>query len=117
MKLVMPNPYSVYLQDTPAQMLFSREVRTFSHGCVRVGGALGLATVLLSPNGWHRARGDKAVEAGGTITAPLAAPVPVYVTYFTAEPDGQGGVRYFPDVYDREHASPLTAGGDTRCTH
>src|SRR3546814_1081190 len=40
MKLMMPNPYSIYLHDTPAQSLFARDVRAFSHGCVREGGAL-----------------------------------------------------------------------------
>ena len=56
------------------------------------------------------------VEAGKTVTLPLAQPLPVYIAYFTAEPDGQGGVRYFPDVYDRDHSPPLTEGGSTGCT-
>src|SRR3546814_16653422 len=36
MKLMMPNPYSIYLHDTPAQSLFELDVRAFSPGCVRV---------------------------------------------------------------------------------
>lgn len=99
MKLVMPNPYSVYLHDTPSKGLFEQDVRAFSHGCVRVGDALGLATALLATEpGWDRARTDAMVAAGRTATVPMAAPVPVYVAYFTAEPDGEGGIRYFPDV-------------------
>ena len=114
MKLVMPNPYNVYLHDTPSQSLFAQDVRAFSHGCVRVGDALGLATALLSTEpGWDRARADAMVAAGRTATISLAAPVPVYVAYFTAEPDGEGGIRYFPDVYHRDRGTPVP--GEENC--
>ena len=106
MKLVMPNPYNVYLHDTPSQGLFDRDVRAFSHGCVRVGDALGLASELLAPTGlWDRARVDAAVASGDTQTLSLAAPIPVYVAYFTAEPDDEGNMRYFPDIYKRDKAA------------
>jgi murein L,D-transpeptidase YcbB/YkuD len=114
MKLVMPNPYSVYIHDTPSQGQFEQDVRAFSHGCIRVGDALGLATALLAAEpGWDRARSDGMVAAGSTVTVPLAAPVPVYVTYFTAEPDGEGGIRYFPDVYHRDRGVPVP--GEENC--
>lgn len=106
MKLVMPNPYSVYLHDTPAQTLFGREVRTFSHGCVRVGDALGLAAALLArTNGWDRPRIDAVVSSGETRLVPLDQAIPVYITYFTAEPDDDGTMRFFPDVYNRDKAA------------
>lgn len=103
MKLVMPNRYSVYLHDTPAQALFARSTRAYSHGCVRVEDALGLATTLLSDSGrWTRAETDALVASGQTRTVPLPAPIPVYIAYFTAEPDELGAIRYFPDVYHRD---------------
>lgn len=106
MKLVMPNPYNVYLHDTPSRKLFEQDIRTFSHGCVRVGDALGLATTLLSSlPGWDRRRVDQTVARDATKTITLREPVPVYVTYFTAEPDGAGGIRYFADVYGRDKAA------------
>ncbi len=106
MKLVMPNAYDVYLHDTPAQGLFAQDVRAFSHGCVRVGDAIGLATALLSiQRDWERARSDALVASGRTVTVALATPVPIYIAYFTAEPDGLGGVRYFPDVYRRDRGA------------
>jgi murein L,D-transpeptidase YcbB/YkuD len=116
MKLVMPNSYSVYLHDTPSQSLFERDVRAFSHGCVRVGDALGLAATLLSADpAWNRKRVDAAVARGATVKVDLPQPVPVYVTYFTAEPDGNGGIRYFPDIYNRDKGA-TTSDGSERCT-
>lgn len=112
MKLVMPNPYNVYLHDTPSQSLFDRDVRAFSHGCVRVGDALGLASELLGPTGqWDRARIDTAVASGETQTVQLAAPIPVYIAYFTAEPDDEGNMRYFPDIYKRDKAAVTPVSG------
>ncbi|MBB6122411.1 murein L,D-transpeptidase YcbB/YkuD [Sphingobium subterraneum] len=106
MKLVMPNPHTVYLHDTPSQSLFDRDVRAFSHGCVRVGDALGLVTALLAPTGqWDRQRIDATVASGETQTVTLAEPIPVYIAYFTAEPDEDGAMRFFPDIYKRDRAA------------
>jgi L,D-transpeptidase YcbB len=116
MKLRMPNPYNVYLHDTPSRHLFERPVRTFSHGCVRVDDAIGFASQLLNDRkGWSRADADKAVASRLTQTIPLANPIPVYVTYFTAEPDEEGDIRYFPDVYGRERNLVAAANIEECC--
>lgn len=100
-KLVMPNPYSVYLHDTPNRDLFVRDPRAFSHGCIRVGDALDFAATLLggSPD---RAGLDALVAKGDTVTLDLPRPLPVYVTYFTAGLRGDGTLGYFPDIYGRD---------------
>jgi len=106
MKLVMPNPYNVYLHDTPSQSLFGQEVRAFSHGCVRVEGALDLAATLIAPQpGWSRENVDALVASGETQKVDLVSSIPVYVTYFTAEPDALGAMRYFPDIYHRDRGA------------
>jgi murein L,D-transpeptidase YcbB/YkuD len=113
MKLVMPNSYNVYLHDTPSQSLFGREVRAFSHGCVRVEGALDLAATLIAQRPeWDRAKVDALVASGETEKVDLLSPIPVYVAYFTAEPDALGAMRYFPDIYrrDRGAKSPTDDG-------
>jgi murein L,D-transpeptidase YcbB/YkuD len=33
-KFVFPNPYSIFIHDTPAKWLFTLDQRNFSHGCI-----------------------------------------------------------------------------------
>lgn len=116
MKLVMPNRYSVYLHDTPSRDLFNREVRAFSHGCVRVGDALGFAERLLGEV-HRREEIDRIVATGATRTLDLAAPVPVYIAYFTAWPDNSGAVRLLPDIYSRDGRMGDAANPAKRCAY
>lgn len=101
MKLVMPNPYSVYMHDTPGKHLFAREVRAFSHGCVRTGDALGFAATLLR-DVKTRADIDSLVRSRATVTFDLPKPLPVYVAYFTVAPAPDGTVTFEPDIYGRD---------------
>ncbi|MEN9683339.1 MAG: hypothetical protein RLZZ427_1090 [Pseudomonadota bacterium] len=109
MKLAMPNPYGVYLHDTPNRDLFQQSARAFSHGCVRVGEALDLAATLLGGGPENRAAIDALVAKGETVTLALPRALPVYVTYFTAAPQADGSVAYFPDIYGRD--GKLAVGG------
>lgn len=102
MKLVMPNPYSVFLHDTSNRELFQEERRAFSHGCVRVDRALSFAATLLARDGWDLAAIEQAVETGKTRTIPLTASIPLYVTYFTAEVAPSGEIRFLEDIYRRD---------------
>ncbi|RYE52814.1 MAG: hypothetical protein EOP18_10130 [Rhizobiaceae bacterium] len=101
-KLVMSNPYSVYLHDTPNQKLFDENLRAFSHGCIRVQDAPGLAASLLREAGWGRPQIDRVIASGSTQQLDLHDPIPVYVTYFTAAAEENGELATFPDVYGRD---------------
>ncbi|MCB2056392.1 MAG: L,D-transpeptidase family protein [Novosphingobium sp.] len=114
MKLVMPNPYSVYLHDTPNRDLFAEERRAFSHGCVRVGDALDFASALLAP-ARSRADVDALVAAGETVTLDLPRPLPVYVAYFTVASDADGRLIYFDDVYGRDSRVKLARSAGETC--
>ena len=50
-KVIFPNKHSVYLHDTPKKHLFSRNVRAFSHGCMRMSKPLKLAEEVLKMDG------------------------------------------------------------------
>ena len=99
-KFLFPNPYNVYLHDTPADALFARPGRAFSHGCVRVEHPEALAKWLLMDDPeWTDNRIVEAMEAGEEQQVKLKQEIPVHIVYFTAWADGTGAVRLHPDVY------------------
>jgi len=99
-KFQLPNPFNVYLHDTPNDALFLRPRRTFSHGCVRLEKPEALARwVLDGLSGWSPARITAAMHAGRESTVSLPEPIPVSIGYFTVWVDEDGTVRFLPDVY------------------
>jgi murein L,D-transpeptidase YcbB/YkuD len=101
-KFLFPNPFSVYLHDTPADSLFSRPGRALSHGCVRVEQPEALAKYLLrdAPQ-WDDERIREAMNAGEEKPVALKdkEKLPVHIVYFTAWPKEDGGFDTWPDVY------------------
>jgi murein L,D-transpeptidase YcbB/YkuD len=112
-KFEMPNPYDIYLHDTPNHALFARDQRALSHGCVRVDDALDLAAAVLAPT-YSTSSLQEEVDTGQTRSLPLAAPLPVYALYITAS-SAEGAVLYAEDIYRRDAA--LIAALDTPATH
>lgn len=113
MKLIMPNSYSVYLHDTPNKTLFANDVRTYSHGCVRVGDAIGFAKTLLANDHSDKAI-DDILDTGDTKALNMAEPIPVYVAYFTAEGTDDADVIFHPDVYRRDASVPKSVKTNVR---
>jgi len=98
--LRFPNPYSVYLHDTPSQPLFAKGPRAFSSGCVRVEQALHLRDQLLTPA--ERAKTDELLASGTTREFRLAAPVPILLGYWTVQVGSDGALLYAPDIYGHD---------------
>jgi murein L,D-transpeptidase YcbB/YkuD len=102
-KFMFPNTHAVYLHDTPARALFDRTERTFSSGCIRIEQPVELAVRLLDDAGrWSAEQVHAAIANGETRTVPVKRAVPVLMLYFTAAPDGSGGIGFRPDVYGRD---------------
>ena len=102
-KLMFPNPYQVYLHDTPSQGLFERSDRAFSSGCVRVERALELTELVLNdPEHWNAASIASAVEQGALRNITLRRRVPVLLAYWTAWVDPQGRPNFRRDLYGQD---------------
>jgi murein L,D-transpeptidase YcbB/YkuD len=101
-KFLLPNPFGIYLHDTPEDALFARARRDRSHGCVRVERPFDLARFALAgaPE-WTPARMRAAAARGPEQPVALPDPLPVFITYLTAWADADG-VRFFPDVYEHD---------------
>jgi murein L,D-transpeptidase YcbB/YkuD len=118
-KFVFPNQESIYMHDTPAEELFSRSRRDFSHGCVRVRDPVALAEwALAGTPGWTRDRIGSTMLGDETVRVTVVRPTRVVLFYTTAFvwPE-DGTVRFAEDIYrqDREldralHASKARSG-------
>jgi murein L,D-transpeptidase YcbB/YkuD len=109
-KFLFPNHYNVYLHDTPAQALFDRVERDFSHGCVRLDRPLDLAKyVLRDQPEWTERKITEAMQSGTETTVALKEPLPIYLVYVTAWEEN-GALQRVADVYglDRRHDRATT---------
>ncbi len=103
-----PNPFAVYLHDTPNQQLFDKLPRVFSSGCVRVEQVHQLLDFLLADATPAERERIAAIQASGeTKNVNLPRPVTVLVAYWTVEVDADGRLHYRPDLYQRD--APLLA--------
>lgn len=100
-KFMFPNPFSIYLHDTPSKSLFQREIRTYSSGCIRLEKPLQLAEFLLGRTLDQTDIIEK-INSGKTHTVHLPKRLPIYLVYLTAWSDEAGDVRFFSDVYGRD---------------
>jgi murein L,D-transpeptidase YcbB/YkuD len=99
-KFEFPNPYAVYLHDTPLKHLFARSRRDFSHGCIRVDKALELAETLLRDDANPYAEKMKSVLTGSRqVFVKLSQPVLISVEYVPVVTNGSGQVVFAGDPY------------------
>ena len=98
-KFMFPNDFNIYLHDTPQGELFNKDVRAFSHGCIRLQHPDQLAHFVL---GWPLDSIHHEMEDGpDDHRVNLKQKIPVYIVYFTTYV--KNGALYFGnDLYDRD---------------
>jgi murein L,D-transpeptidase YcbB/YkuD len=98
-KFLFPNDFNIYMHDTPSHELFDKDVRAFSHGCIRLEKPAELAQWVL---GWDAGKVRQQMEDGrDNHTVKLPRRIPVYITYATAYI--RDGKLYFGnDLYHRD---------------
>ncbi len=102
-KFMFPNSYRIYMHDTPAQSLFEREQRAFSHGCIRLSEPRDLAEYLLRDNAeWPPERIEAAMLSGRETSVELTEPRPVLIVYFTSWVNSEGQLQFRDDVYGHD---------------
>ncbi|MCA8934109.1 MAG: L,D-transpeptidase family protein [Rhodospirillaceae bacterium] len=112
----LTNDQNIFIHDTNHHGVFQRANRWISSGCIRVEDARDLALYLIRRAGYTDEELDRRLASGVTQVMPLPEEfqVPVFVTYFTATPDGDR-ITYHRDIYDRtlgfQPVPPLASGG------
>lgn len=105
-KFIFNNPYSIYLHDTPSKYHFEREVRTYSHGCIRVKDALDLADKILESdeNIFTMDSINHYVEIRKQKTMPINNDIAIYIQYVVCEGEDDGRIIFYQDVYRQDTA-------------
>ena len=124
-KFIFPNDENVYMHGTPAQSLFARARRDFSHGCIRLEDPARLAEWVLRDNPeWTRERIDAAMRGERPTQVNLKNRLTVFLFYDTAYVDSKGLVHFADDYYGHDarlekalahgYPYPRKEGGDAR---
>ena len=102
-KFLFPNRFNVYLHDTPSRSLFSRTVRSFSHGCIRLEKPQALAEYLLKDDpAWTPEKIAANLNRGKETWISIPNPLPVHLVYWTAWVDDAGTLQFRDDIYGRD---------------
>jgi murein L,D-transpeptidase YcbB/YkuD len=98
-KFLFPNDFNIYLHDTPNHQLFDKDVRAFSHGCIRLEKPAELAEWVL---GWPADKVEQAMHDGpDNRGVKLPQKIPVFITYFTTYINN-GQLYFGNDLYNRD---------------
>lgn len=99
-RVIMENPYDIYLHDTNHPDLFEGSYRAQSSGCVRVSKPQELTEFLLSTKaGWTPQKTEEIVKSGRTFDVVMENKMPIYLDYMTAWFNSLGQVILGTDVY------------------
>ncbi|MBL4712802.1 MAG: L,D-transpeptidase family protein [Gammaproteobacteria bacterium] len=99
LKFIVPNPWRIYLHDTPSKSLFNRNERNFSSGCIRVEDPFALADFSLRGN-QSNSPALKTLTTDSYSTK-LEQPLSVYAVYATVWLH-DNEIVFSPDNYKRD---------------
>ena len=112
-KFIFPNSQNIYMHGTPAQALFARSRRDFSHGCIRLEDPARLAEwVLRADPQWTRERIVAAMNGPRPTQVNIRPKLKVILFYDTAYVDSKGVVYFTQDYYGHDaQLEKALAGG------
>lgn len=103
-KFMFPNEYNIYIHDTPARSLFSKETRALSHGCIRIQNPDQFAKILLKDKSWTDEKIKEAMHQENEEVVKLDRKIPVVLLYMTFWADKNGKANFRSDFYNRDQA-------------
>ncbi len=103
-KFIFYNKYSIYLHDTPTKYHYNREIRAFSHGCIRVQDAMQLADNVLrfDENLFTIDSVYSYVEKRNEKKMMLTKKLPVYMQYIVCDTDKENTIIFYRDIYKKD---------------
>ena len=99
-KFLFPNRFSIYMHDTPKKRLFKRQIRAYSHGCMRTHEALDLAKWMLTDiQEMTEKRFKQILDSRQTYGIALENKIPITIEYNTVGVHESGRMMFYLDVY------------------
>lgn len=99
-KYLFPNKYAVYMHDTNQRHLFEKDVRSLSHGCVRLHKPFELLETFSTIDPIiNFEKSQKILEDNKKRAFRLSQTVPVDMIYLTTWVDMEGTIQFRDDVY------------------
>jgi murein L,D-transpeptidase YcbB/YkuD len=100
-KFNMPNPWSIYMHDTPHREDFVKSFRAYSSGCVRVHKPKEFAAFLLRDSAnYSYQKVDSICKLRKTIFVPMTRDINVHFVYLTTALDSTGNIMFLKDLYN-----------------
>jgi murein L,D-transpeptidase YcbB/YkuD len=108
-KINFPNPYHVYLHDTPVKKLFGQNDRYESSGCIRVDQIPVLIDWIFSgQDGFDPGMIENISTSGERIDRAVRNPPDIRFMYLTAWATDDGRVEFRPDIYHLDQTGFVT---------
>jgi len=98
-KFIFPNPHTIYLHDTPGKALFAKDIRAFSHGCIRIKDPERLAGYIIHEINKDDTDMAALIRNGQHREISIAADLPIQIRYITCEGDQTGNLYFYKDIY------------------
>ena len=99
-KFKFPNQFAVYLHDTPTRHLFKKDIRAFSHGCVRVSEPKSLFDIIASFNkNINIKKADKILKGKRKVQYNIKNKLPIHIIYLTAGMNNKDELEFRNDIY------------------
>ncbi len=119
-KVMLKNPWSIYMHDTNERQLFPSNLRALSSGCMRMEHPIDMVEYLLQGTQWNRFAIDSFVAQPGEtkdketwVKIPAANKIVLYTMPLTANLGSDGVIRFTRDLYSQNTSilSTLKAAG------
>jgi murein L,D-transpeptidase YcbB/YkuD len=113
-KFTFPSQHTIFMHDTIDKWMFAQNVRTLSHGCLRLRNPMKMAELVLAEDkGWDAAKVQQTMREGGDDNIiVLEKKIPMHLVYFTAWVDEDGKLRTFGDIYGHEKRISQALAGE-----
>ena len=99
-KFKFPNRFAVYLHDTPTRYLFKRNVRAFSHGCIRLSNPKELLKTIAEFNtNIDIKKATKILKGKHKKQLNMKEKLPIHLIYLTAGMNDKGQIEFRNDIY------------------